>query len=155
MCWTEKLHEVVSGPGGGGYAAVALKQVLRSLSTLIQLYSLSRSYFIHLVTQHTTLAQNKRDKLKLWLNASHSVTLLQAESPLQPAQGAGRVGVNGVGCTVFIGFADINKSRTCARPLGLTPEIDAPLMGVSFSRRPGQGNRGAIVWPRESRCSPH
>lgn len=27
---------------------------------------------------------------------------------------AGQVGVNGVGCSVLIGFADINKSRTCA-----------------------------------------
>ena len=31
-----------------------------------------------------------------------------------PPQRARRAGVNDVGCSVFIGFADINKSRTCA-----------------------------------------
>lgn len=50
-----------------------------------------------------------------------------------------------MGCRVLVGFTDINKSRTCARPRSLTPEIDASLMGVSFSWRPGWWNRGAIV----------
>lgn len=41
----------------------------------------------------------------------------------------------------LVGFTGVNKSRTCARPRSLTPEIDASLMGVSFSWRPGPGQQ--------------
>lgn len=97
---------------------------------------------------HITFPSIKGDTLELSLNSLHSVRIC---SLFRWTKKARRVG----GCSVLIGFADINKSRTCARPLGLTPEIDASLMGVSFSRRPREGNRGAIVWSRESQCSPH
>ncbi len=89
MCWCEEPLEEVSGLRAES-AAGGAKQVLRCLSTLICCYSLSCSYFIHSVTQHATLKQSERDKLKLWLNALHSVTLAKAETPLQSAREPGK-----------------------------------------------------------------
>lgn len=83
--------------------------------------------------------------LRLCLNLSPVCDFGSGRNSSLNCTRAGQVGVNDVGCSVLIGFADINKSRTCAWPLGPTLEIDASLMGVSFSWRPGQRNREAIV----------
>lgn len=80
--------------------------MLRYLSTLICCYSLLRSYFIHLVTRCTTLAEAVVEFVALCdLNSSRNSSSV--------CQRARQVGVNDVGCCVLIGFADINKSRTC------------------------------------------
>lgn len=86
MCWSEEPLEEVSGlERGGGSAAGGAEQVLRCLSALICCDSLSRSYFVHLVTQRATLAQSKGDNLKPRLSSLHSLTPAQAETPLRSA----------------------------------------------------------------------
>lgn len=103
------------GVGGGeGEAADAEQQVLSCLSKPVSRYSRSRGRVIYLMTRRDAFA-SERDKQTEGVGSICCTLPTLAEPPLRSAERrCGEEEPASSAASVLVGFADVNKSRTCA-----------------------------------------